>query len=60
MKKEKCQCARIMCLRSEQDLFIHLYGCPESEEVIEYEKLPWYKKMFHTNPLRFYHDHMKS
>ncbi len=58
-KRGKCQCKEIMWNFSgrEPRIYAHLSGCPESEWALEYEALPWYKKLFTGNPKHIYDLH---
>ena len=55
----KCQCRRIICLADEVPLVYHLLGCPDSNEVKEFEKLKWYQKLFKKDPLDYYLEHLR-
>ena len=63
MKKgEHCSCGFLMGwpdwrLRK---VSVHLYGCPTSPEVEAYDSLPWYKRLFLTNPRKYYYQHYKD
>ena len=37
--------------------YICLLGCPESEWAKKYNNLPWYKKIFKSNPANIYEIH---
>lgn len=47
---EKCICRKDMMLRDDQPIFLHLMWCPEGYTVKEYDALPWYKRIFKTDP----------
>lgn len=58
----KCYCKEILEKefgRKVDNLYIHLSGCPETEDVKEYNDMPWYKKIFYFNPKRKYKGHKK-
>jgi len=62
MKKEKCQCLEILNRStypplSTKKIYIHLLGCPEDFSTKEYDLLPWWKKIYKTNPRKFYLEH---
>ena len=52
-KKEKCICRKhIDCKK----MYIHLSWCPQGSEYKKYVKLPWWKKIFASNPLSYHDD----
>ncbi len=36
-----------------KEVRVHLSWCPKSYVVKDYDKLPWYKKLFQTNPRKW-------
>jgi len=56
---KKCQCSEIMENFSGRvgRNYICLLGCPESEWAKKYNNLPWYKKIFKSNPANIYEIH---
>jgi len=52
----KCQCKQIL---GRDKIYLHLYGCPKSDEYKKYINLPWYKKIIAKNPYSFYLNHLK-
>lgn len=46
----KCIC-EILLLRNQHNISVHLSWCPKSFEYKQYLKLPWWKKLFTTNPI---------
>ena len=55
---KKCYCHLILRI-PEEKVFVHLLGCPKESYSIEYEKMPWHKKIFKKSPERFYNDFFK-
>ena len=53
----KCQCKLILGI---DPVFVHLFGCPETNEYKEYHALPWYKKLFKQDPHDLDLEHLKS
>lgn len=39
-------------------IYCHLYGCPTSLEVAEYNKLKWWQKLVKTNPSKLYYEYL--
>ena len=56
-QREKCQCARLMGRDETKPVRVHLFGCPEDGTREDYAKLPWYKRLFTTNPASIYLEH---
>lgn len=51
MDKEKCICAREFLEDPETyKVYVHLMWCPQGYTVKEYDVLPWWKKIFKSNP----------
>lgn len=50
----KCHCRKIMFMPSNSDLYVHLSGCPETDEVKKYDALKWWQKIFKFNPHTLY------
>ncbi len=59
MPIKKCRCADIINFNIPStnpitDVYVHIFGCPEDYQTLEYDKLPWWKKIFKTNPHNYY------
>lgn len=53
----RCVCA--ICMYGyNRDIVFHLSGCPVDciQDYIDYDKLPWYKKLFTENPRDLYRE----
>jgi len=56
MKKDKCICNQTFtnnCMKTFEKIIVHIAWCPESFKFKEYIALPWYKKLFEENPLKY-------
>lgn len=51
--KRKCRCKKIL---GRDKIWVHLSGCPDSIYTKDYNKLPWYKKIFARDPTSLYID----
>lgn len=51
----RCVCA-FYIYGYHRDIVVHLSGCPVNyiQDYIDYEKLPWYKKLFTKSPRDLY------
>ena len=49
---EECICKKDMADHGMpiEKVRVHLYWCPKGYTVKNYDKLPWYKKIFEGNP----------
>lgn len=58
INEQKCQCRYFL----REPIYVHLYGCPvgSEREIAEYKRLPWYKRIFQTNPENLYSEHFKK
>lgn len=56
--KEALEPAERLCIcqhwLTSRTIVVHLSWCPCSPECIEYDKLPWYRRLFARNPYRGY------
>jgi len=52
----KCICQQVLLY----PVYVHLYGCPTSDDYKEYLKLKWYKKLFQKDPINEYLKHFKK
>ena len=44
---EECICKEQLNI---ERVYLHLLWCPQGYSVKEYDKLPWYKKLFRIDP----------
>lgn len=58
--EKQCLCKKIMGMREEQVLILHLTGCPKDYYTREYETYSWWKKLWSTNPAKIYNEHIRQ
>ncbi len=48
-----------MLRQEDAPIWVHLMGCPETDEYKAYQQLKWYQKIFKKNPIDYYLVHFK-